>query len=86
MRQTIEGEEGMPLEQFEPAWIGPRTRQPTLVVHDRGDRAAPLAAAHALATALPHGRLLVTDGLGHRRGLVDAAVIGAVVEHLRGRS
>jgi len=83
MKQTIEGIEGIPLEQFEPAWLGARLSQPTLVVHDAADRAAPLAAGKGLAKALPNARLMVTDGLGHRRGLNDAQVIEAVARHLR---
>ena len=82
MKQTIEGIEGMPLEQFEPAWLGARLSQPTLVVHDAADRAAPLAAGKGLAKALANARLMVTDGLGHRRGLNDAQVIEAVARHL----
>jgi pimeloyl-ACP methyl ester carboxylesterase len=83
MKQTIEGAEGIPLDQFEPPWLAERVRQPTLVVHDVDDRAAPLAAARAIAQALPQARLMVTEGLGHRRGLGDARVIDAVSRHLR---
>jgi pimeloyl-ACP methyl ester carboxylesterase len=83
MAQTIEGTEGIPLDQFEPRWLGTRLAQPVLVVHDRADKAAPPAAAEGLTSALPNARLLMTDGLGHRRGLVDAGVIDAVIDHLR---
>lgn len=83
MKQWIEGVEGIPLDQFEPAWLATRTVQPTLIVHDRADRAAPLAAGEGLARALPNARLMTTEGLGHRRVLSDAAVIDAVAQHLR---
>lgn len=83
MAQTIEGTEGIPLDQFEPRWLGARLTQPVLVVHDRADKAAPLAAGESLAHALPNARLLLTDGLGHRRGLADTKVIDAVIEHLQ---
>lgn len=73
---------GVPLEAFEPAWLGGRLAVPTLLVHDRQDRAAPLAFAEALEQALPAARLLRTDGLGHRRVLGDAAVHDAVLAHL----
>lgn len=82
MAQVIERREGMPLAQFEAPWLGPRLAQPTLLVHDRDDRAAPLAVAEQLARALPDARLLTTEGLGHRRGLVDAGVVTAVLRHL----
>jgi pimeloyl-ACP methyl ester carboxylesterase len=83
MKQWIEGVEGIPLDQFEPAWLGARTAQPALIVHDRADRAAPLAAGEGLARALPNARLMITEGLGHRRVLADPSVIDAVTQHLR---
>jgi pimeloyl-ACP methyl ester carboxylesterase len=83
MKQWIEGVEGIPLDQFEPAWLGRRATQPTLIVHDRADKAAPHAAGVALARTLTNAQLLSTDGLGHRRVLSDAAVIDAVRDHLR---
>ena len=82
MKHWIEGVEGIPLDQFEPAWLGPRAAQSALVVHDRTDRAAPLAAGEGLARALANARLIVTDGLGHRRVLTDPSVIDAVTQHL----
>jgi pimeloyl-ACP methyl ester carboxylesterase len=83
MREAIQQVEGVPLEEFEPGWLGDRVRQPTLVLHDRDDRAAPLSAAQRLARTLPAARLHVTEGLGHRRILADAAVAAAVIAHLR---
>jgi len=74
---------GVTLEAFEPAWLGPRLHAPTLLVHDREDRAAPLAFAQALQQALPAARLQLTEGLGHRRLLGDPAVLAGVVAHLR---
>lgn len=73
---------GVRLEAFEPAWLGARLTLPLLLVHDEQDRAAPLAHAQALQRALPAGRLLLTQGLGHRRILADAGVAAAVIAHL----
>jgi pimeloyl-ACP methyl ester carboxylesterase len=53
-----------------------------LIVHDRDDRAAPLAAAQALADALPAARLHITEGLSHRRVLSDPSVLATVLAHL----
>jgi len=83
MGSTIERVEGVPLVHFEPAWLGPRLAQPTLVVHDEGDRVSPLAVGQRLSQAVAGARLLVTRSLGHRRVLADAAVAQAVVAHLR---
>ncbi|HEY6514139.1 MAG TPA: alpha/beta fold hydrolase [Burkholderiaceae bacterium] len=84
MERAIARREGVGVEQFAPDWLGPRVAQPTLVMHDADDRTAPLAGGRALAGALRDGRLQVTQGLGHRRLLEDAAVAGAVVQHLAG--
>ncbi len=83
MGSTIERVEGVPLTRFEPAWLGPRLAQPTLVVHDEGDRVSPLAVGQRLSQAVAGAQLLVTQSLGHRRVLADAAVAQAVVSHLR---
>lgn len=85
MQAAIERREGVPLHQFEPAWLGERLAQPTLLVHDEGDRVAPLAGSQALLRALRDARLTTTQGLGHRRVLSDGAAIAAVVEHVRAK-
>lgn len=83
MGLAIERVEGVELTRFDPDWLGPRVQQPTLVVHDEGDRVSPLAVGQRLAHAVSGARLLVTHALGHRRVLVDRAVAQAVVEHLQ---
>lgn len=86
MREHIERREGIPLEQFEPDWLGARVAQPALVVHDRADRVAPFGAGERFATVLRSAQLHATEGLGHRRVLDDAAVAARVVAHLCARS
>jgi pimeloyl-ACP methyl ester carboxylesterase len=83
MEHAIARREGVGVEQFAPDWLGPRVAQPTLVVHDRGDRTAPLATGRALAAALRHADLHLTEGLGHRRVLEDPLVIDRVVRYLQ---
>jgi pimeloyl-ACP methyl ester carboxylesterase len=83
MKELVQQREGVPLEQFEPAWLGQHVHQPTLLLHDRDDRIAPLSAAQSLLHALPRARLQQTEALGHRRILGDATVAAAVVAHLR---
>jgi len=51
-----------------------------LVAHDRNDREAPLAGSVELTTAWHDARLLVTNGLGHRRIMGDPAVVRRVAE------
>jgi pimeloyl-ACP methyl ester carboxylesterase len=84
MQASIERREGVPMEQFEPAWLGSRLAQPTLVVHDRDDRTAPFAGAERFAASVAGARLVAPSGLGHRRVLADASVLEEIVEHLGG--
>jgi pimeloyl-ACP methyl ester carboxylesterase len=83
MVQKIEQREGVPLHQFEAPWLGERLQQPTLIVHDEQDRAAPLANSQRLAGALRRAQLKVTQQLGHRRILSDPQVAQAVLAHLQ---
>ena len=49
---------------------------PLLVIHDREDTETFWSEGNALAEAWPGARLITTSGLGHRRVLRDAHVIG----------
>ena len=72
------------IEHIKVATVGnPGMHLPTLVVHDRQDRMAPVAVGEAVAAQVGHGQLLRTEGLGHRRVLSDASVLGAVTQHLQ---
>ncbi|HEY1129673.1 MAG TPA: alpha/beta hydrolase [Roseateles sp.] len=82
MSGHVERREGVSLALFEPAWLGERVTQPTLIVHDRGDTTAPLAGSETLLAGLTAGRLHATEGLGHRRLLSDPAVMQQVLGHL----
>lgn len=78
MQKRIEANEGILMPQFEPPAVGPRIRVPTLVVHDRGDSVNPFADGKAFAHAIRGAQLVATEGLGHRRMLGDAQVLGQV--------
>jgi pimeloyl-ACP methyl ester carboxylesterase len=82
MHLRIERRVGVAMGQFDPTWLAPRLHQPTLLLHDRADRTAPLVGSEQMAAQLPQGRLVVTEGLGHRRVLQDAEVLRQVLGHL----
>lgn len=82
MKARIERIAGIGLDSFEPEWIGPRLKQPTLLVHDRSDRAAPLTQSQRLRDTAPDAELWVTEGLGHQRILRDPDVIERVTRHI----
>jgi pimeloyl-ACP methyl ester carboxylesterase len=74
---------GVPLEAFDAvvqaAYVDP---VPTLVVHDRGDRQTPWVGSGRLVDSLADGRLVTTEGLGHRRILKDPSVVRHVLDFL----
>jgi pimeloyl-ACP methyl ester carboxylesterase len=84
LQHHVEAREGILMRQFEPAAVGPRVTQPTLIVHDREDRINRFADAEAFRDAIAGARLLETSGLGHTRLLRDDGVVQAVVDHIRG--
>lgn len=59
---------------------------PLMLMHDPADRLVPFAHAEAIAAAWPGAQLRPTPGVGHRRILSDAAVIGEVVAFVAGSS
>ncbi|AMO23292.1 hypothetical protein GCM10027034_42240 [Ramlibacter solisilvae] len=78
MQRRIEAREGLLMPQFEPDAVGPRIHMPTLVVHDRQDSINRFADGQAYAHAVRGAQLLATEGLGHRKILKDAQVLGRV--------
>lgn len=78
MQRRIEEREGILMPQFEPEAVGQRVRVPTLVVHDRHDSINRFRDGQAYASAIRGARLFATEGLGHRKLLKDAQVIGEV--------
>jgi pimeloyl-ACP methyl ester carboxylesterase len=78
MQRRFEAREGILMPQFEPPAVGPRIRVPTLVVHDRDDSINGFADGKAFAHAIRGSELLATQGLGHRKILKDAQVLGKV--------
>lgn len=78
MQKRIEAREGILMPQFEPDAVGPRIRIPTLVVHDREDSVNRFADGVAYAHSIAGAQLVATEGLGHRKMLKDAQVLGRV--------
>jgi pimeloyl-ACP methyl ester carboxylesterase len=78
MQRLFEAREGVLMQQLEPAAVGPRIAQPTLIVHDRDDRVNRFADAEAYRDAIAGAQLVATEGLGHRRILKDEAVVHQV--------
>jgi pimeloyl-ACP methyl ester carboxylesterase len=56
---------------------------PVLVVHDKKDKEVPYTEAEAIVEELKNGRLLLTEGFGHRRILRNPYVIDQIVRFIR---
>lgn len=73
---------GRPLSSLDLAQLAARLTVPALFVHSSDDRMAPVGTMRSLAMRWKSARILVQEGLGHRRLLGHPAVIGAAVEFL----
>lgn len=72
--------------QFSARVCAPRLNVPALILHDLDDVEVPYREGQLLAHSWPGARLVTTAGLGHRRILRDARVIGEAVELFRAGS
>jgi pimeloyl-ACP methyl ester carboxylesterase len=84
LRARVEAIAGERLDRLNSAVLGPRMRVPLLVLHDRQDREVPLEDGERVAREAVDGRLVVTEGLGHRRILRDPGVAEQAVRFLAG--
>lgn len=82
LRAQVEGIAGVRIDRLNARDLGPAMKVPLLVIHDRQDREVPLEAGAEVARTAADGRLLVTEGLGHRRILRDPGVAGSAVRFL----
>ena len=85
MLERAERRIGLPLEQFDMVRVARslEPRPPLLLVHDRHDPETPAEGSVALAAAWPGADLVLTEGLGHRRVLWDAATVERVTAFVR---
>jgi pimeloyl-ACP methyl ester carboxylesterase len=55
---------------------------PVLVIHDENDQEVPVSCAHHIHQHLKNGDLMITQNLGHRKILGDAAVIQKTIQFI----
>lgn len=60
--------------------------QPVLVIHGSADPVIPVAAAKAMAAAIPQAQLLILDGTGHELAAPDIPRIAAAILDFIGRT
>lgn len=87
MRERVEQRVGKPWSAFDVTTLGPALGVPLLVVHDRGDVEVPWQDGRLVAHSWAGpAQVLTTDGLGHRRILLDPGVVGAAAAFVETRS
>lgn len=84
MRRRLERRYGVRFAEIDRLDELEQLRVPALFVHDCDDAEVPFEHTLRLSGRMPGSRLLRTYGLGHYRLLRDDAVIGAVVDFIRG--
>ena len=84
LRKTLETRVSVRFEDVEAHRHVPAIDRPALIIHDLDDREVPWSEGERYARYWPDSRLLTTTGLGHNRILGDTAVIGAMLDFLRG--
>jgi pimeloyl-ACP methyl ester carboxylesterase len=77
LRLRIERRVGLRMSDLVVPRLAAGLSTPALVVHDRADAEVPWSDGAAIAAAWPGARLVVTEGLGHRRILRDRHVVSA---------
>lgn len=70
------------LEDINITTLGKNISVPVMIVHDKNDKEVGFQNAQWLHEAWPQSKLLITEGLGHRRILKDPEVIRKVVEFI----
>lgn len=84
VQRRIENHFGVKWSEFEAEQSSGVT--PIMVIHDRQDREVPFNDGLRHAAAWPRGRLLETNGLGHRRMLSDSKVVLATADFIAGEN
>lgn len=83
MKQQIENRLHETIHRFS-AYIAAQTvTVPVLVIHDTEDVDVPVAAAKHIHENLSNGKLIITQGLGHRKILGDKKVIDEIMLFLK---
>lgn len=85
MQWRLEQRIGLPWSNLELPESVRNLKPRALVIHDQEDREVRFASGLAVARAWPGARFKRTFGLGHRRVLRDAGVIGAALDFMSGR-
>lgn len=82
LRSRMEARFGLQWDELNAVHRAAELQQPALVIHDRGDKEVPVQAGIGIASAWLGAQLQLTEGLGHRRILKNAAVVEQVLDFI----
>lgn len=82
LKAHFEKKFGEPMENYASSFVSQNVLQPTLIIHDKDDEDVSVNAAYQINKALKNSKLIITEGLGHRRILGDKMVIRKIVAFL----
>lgn len=78
MKAYFDKKFGEDMDNYSGAFSAESVKVTTLVVHDKNDIDVHISSAHEIIDKLENGKLLVTEGLGHRKILGDSDVINKI--------
>jgi len=78
MKAYFDKKFGEDMDNYSGAFSAESVKAETLVVHDKNDVDAHINSAYEIVDKLENGKLLVTEGLGHRKILGDPDVINKI--------
>jgi pimeloyl-ACP methyl ester carboxylesterase len=85
-RLALEAHVAMSMEELRATSLGASFNAPLLVIHDRNDREVSHADGETVVKSVPEGRMISTEGLGHRKILSERTVIESTVGFLAGET
>lgn len=83
MRKQIKSKFKVDLESLAAMVSSKKVRIPTLVVHDTQDNDVDVSSAYKIRQNLANGKLIITNGLGHRKILRDHNTINSIIGFLK---
>ncbi|NJM80288.1 MAG: alpha/beta hydrolase [Flavobacterium sp.] len=83
MRNSFEKKNNLDMESFSASIAAKQVKDiPTLIIHDKNDEDVPYSASQNIHKNLTGSKLILTEGLGHRKILGDKETINKIAEFL----
>lgn len=74
---------GENIDNFSSSIVAKEIKLATLVIHDNKDYEVPVSCAYNIRQNLEKGEILVTNGLGHKRILMNKDVLSRIIEFVK---